>query len=88
MFNFLKKKTLLSAADARYLFLNHKPLLPSHRGNQESLHDILGTIKTRAKLGYRTLWVRELSEVDKDALKELEYQVSETLDKNGYYIHW
>lgn len=87
MFNFFRKK-MFSAADAHYLFLKHKPLPSSSRGNQESLHDILGTIKARAKLGYRTLWVKELLEADKEILKELEYQVTETLDKNGYYIHW
>ena len=88
MFTLFKKKPLFSAADAHYLFLKHKPLSSHSRGNQESLHDILGTIRARAKLGYRTLWVKELSEENKETLKELEYKVSETLDKNGYYIHW
>lgn len=52
------------------------------------LYDILGTIKSRAKLGYRTLWVKELSEENKYALIGPQYRVSETFDKNGYYIHW
>lgn len=87
MFNFFRKK-MLSAADAHFLFLNAKPQLPKIRGDQKILYDILGTIKSRAKLGYRTLWVKELSEENKYALSDLQYRVSETFDKNGYYIHW
>ena len=87
MFNFFKKK-LLSAADAHFLFLNAKPQPPKIHYGQKTLYDILGTIKSRAKLGYRALWVRELSEENRHTLINLQYKVSETFDKNGYYIQW
>lgn len=87
MFNFFRKK-MFSAADAHFLFLNAHPRLSKIRGNQKTLDDILGTIKSRARLGYRTLWVSELSEENRRILVNLQYKVSETFDKNGYYIQW
>ena len=91
MFNWFVKSPLTAEA-AHCLYWNSKKPKPFtvsiSCGKQKQLKQILNTIQKRAKIGYRALWVKELSEEIQEQHKELEYVIIKAFDGDSYYITW